>query len=933
MQCIKPNARAARLGLVVLIAALLGGCGGHGNLADGARYQAEGKYRAAYIEAKKVLQHDDRNGKAWLLLGKASLMLGNPKDARDELDKARANGAGPADWAVPLGQALLVSQAYGKLLDELPAKPAFDAATNAQVQVLRGDAFRELRQFNQAGDAYRQALADEPKDALALVGLARLAAMNHDMAAADKYVQQALAAAPASPQAWTAKADLAFAGGDAASAEAAYQKALAATPGDWLPQEQYYARVQLASTQLRQGQLAAALQGIQTLQKMAPQQPYPHYLHAVVLYQQHHYDDAVTQLQQVLQKAPDNLEAQMLLGTVNYAQGNYSQAEMQYSNVLGADHGNVSARRLLALAQYRAGNPQQALATLRPGYPAATSDAELLAQLKQASAADAPLPGMPTAVASAPVAAAQAPTDLARADHALVSGDESEAVRLLTQMPAGDASLEAQRNIMLVISYVQQKRLDEAMKVAAAYVAKHPGDSGAHLLYGTTLVTAGKRGDARAQYLEALKLNPKNLAAQLSLGSLAALEGSYQDAAAHYQAALKQDPHDAAAMTELGRLALRQGNPTQAGTWFTQAIAAAPQASAAYLGQLTLQTQAHQWNDAVATARQMVSALPRNAAALNALGAAQFNAGHADAALQPLQQAVDLAPQVPTYRINLARVQVVTKHPQDATRNLTEVIKGTPGDVVAVAMLAQLKAHQHDLPGALQLAGSLQSQAAPDTRAAGYALAGDLYMADRQYAKADAAYQDGLKVQASQTLVMKHFQALAASGAKAPESVLADWLGKHPDDQAVRLLLGQYYLGHSQLPQAAEQYERVLKAQPNNVGALNNLAWIYTEQHDPRALALAAQAHKLAPDAPGVADTYGWALLAANQPKDALPILALAAKATPKAADIQYHLAVAQARTGDKAAARTTLQALRASGAKFTDSAAADQLYQSLGGH
>lgn len=929
MRSIKPNTRAACLALAVLVTLLLAGCSGGSSLANGAKYQAEGKYRAASIEAKKILQHDDKDAGAWLLLGKASLMLGDPKAARDDLDKARTHGAAPAAWAVPLGQALLVSQAYDKLLDELPAKPDFDATTNAEVLVLRGDAFRELKQFNQAQGAYQQALASVPRDALALVGLARLAAASHDMDAAGKYVQQALAAAPDSPQAWTTKADLAFASGDAAGAEAAYQKAINIKHADWLPQQQYYARVQCVSAQLQQGKLTDALDGIQTLQRMAPQQPYPHYLHALVLYRQHHYDDAVTQLQQVLQKSPNDAEAQMLLGVVNYAQGSYSQAEMQFSSVLGTDQGNVGARRLLALAQYRQGRSQQALATLRPSVAGQASDAQLLAQLKQASSAEAPLPGMATSAAASAVAA-QPASGLARADQALVSGNESEAVRLLTQMPAGDASLEAQRNILLVITYVKEKRLADAVKVAAAYVAKHPDDSGAHLLYGTTLITAGKRDAARAQYLEALKLNPKNLAALLSLGSLEALEGHYPAAAARYQAALKQDPHSAAAMAELGRLAMQQGDQTQARKWFTQAIAAEPKAPAAYLGLLTLQTQARQFGDAVDTATRLVAAVPGSPEALNALGAAQFNAGHADAALRPLQQAVAAAPQVPAYRINLARVQILTKHSADAERSLAEVIKGEPGDVTAVAMLAQLKARDHDLPGALALARTLQTQPDVATKATGFALEGDLYMADKQFDKADAAYQHGLQVQASQALVMRQFQALAAGGAKAPDSVLVDWLGKHPDATVVRLLLGQYYLGRAQLAQAADQYQRVLKAQPENVGALNNLAWIYTEQHDPKALALAAQAYKLAPDAPGIGDTYGWALLAAGRPAEALPILARAAKKAPKAAEIQFHLAVAQSRSGDVTAAKATLDALTKSGATFKDKPEAEKLLSDL---
>ncbi|HEX8777848.1 MAG TPA: XrtA/PEP-CTERM system TPR-repeat protein PrsT, partial [Rhodanobacter sp.] len=518
----------------------------------------------------------------------------------------------------------------------------------------------------------------------------------------------------------------------------------------------------------------------------------------------------------------------------------------------------------------------------------------------------------------------------AKAGQALVSGNESEAIRLLQQIPKGDASTEARRTTLLVISYVRERRPDKAVEVAAAYVAKNPKDSAAHLLYGTALVTDNKHDEARKQYTEAYKLDPKNIAALMSLGSLDSLEGHYQDATGRYQTALKQDPHNAVAMTSLARLAMRQGDKAEAIKRFKQAIAAAPQAAPPYLGLVMLYSEGGQFDEAVGVARQLAAARPKDPAALNALGMTELNAGHHEAALKPLQQAVDLAPKIPLYRTNLARAQLVNKDTKAAQANLEQVIKADPGEATAVALSAFLKLQDHHPADAIALAKALQKQ--PGREAAGLALEGDLYMASKSFDKAAAAYQKGLKVQYERPLVVKTFQALAASGAKQPDGVLRDWLGKHPDDAATRLLLAQYDLAKNRNAEAASEYERVLKQYPSNIDALNNLAWIYTEQHNPKALAVAERAYKLAKDSPSVADTYAWALIAHGQPKTALPILEKAAKAAPKIAAIQYHLAVAQARTGDQAGARTTLKALQKSGADFQEKPAAEKLYKELGG-
>jgi predicted Zn-dependent protease len=95
---------------------------------------------------------------------------------------------------------------------------------------------------------------------------------------------------------------------------------------------------------------------------------------------------------------------------------------------------------------------------------------------------------------------------------------------------------------------------------------------------------------------------------------------------------------------------------------------------------------------------------------------------------------------------------------------------------------------------------------------------------------------------------------------------------------------------------------------------------------------MAERAYKLSKGSPNVADTYAWALITNNQPKAALPILEEAAKAAPKVPAIHYHLAVAQQRTGNQAAARSTLEALQKSGADYPDKAAAEKLYKELGG-
>lgn len=919
-----------RLLMLASAVMLLSGCGLNGkpgNVATAARYETGGQYRAAYIESKKVLQHDSQNGKAWLLLGKASLMLGNPEGAIHDLQHAKALGVPVDQWAIPMGRALRVTQQFDILLKTLSPADVTLPTDRARLLVLRGDAYFALKKRAQAKQAYQAAIAVVAGDPAALVGLARIAASEHDLGAAHQYVQQALVSSPDDVKAWIFRGDLAFGARAYAAAQADYTKALGFKSHDLLPQERFNATARLADSEIQQNDLGVALSHIDTLEKMAPQQPYPHYLHAVVYYKQGHFNDAIYQLQQVLKAIPDSEPAQLLMGATNYAQGNFSQADMYLSNVLGLDQANVAARRLLALTMYREGESQQALKVLRPTVPGRFSDTTLLAMMQKAASQPVMSEGVQSGAhrANSPFNSA-----LGAAQSDIATGHVAAALYLLKSLHTSSRPEADARLTLMVMAYIREKQAASAVKVASQFVVKDPQDATAHLLYGTALIAARKKAEARAQYIQALQLDPQNIAALMSLGSLNAMEHHYHHAANRYEAVLKVMPADAQAMMALGRLAELSGARDQAVSWYKQAVRAQPKAAAPYLQLIALYTDSGQFADALAMAKGLVGIAPHDSIALNALGVAEINVGHQTAALKPLQQAVQAVPGEGLYRINLARAQILNKDFTDAEGNLSDVVRAEPDAVSAVTLLAVLKLRAGDRKGALALAQALEGH--PPTRVAGLALEGDLYMIQHAYAKAAQTYRRALKLAYSRPLVVKTFLAEDKSGERDADRVVRVWLEKNPHDDAMRMLLGQYYSDQRTNGLAVAEFQQVLKDYPSNIAAMNNLAWLYSKQSDPRALPLAARAHTLAPDVAAVTDTYAWVLIEQGQPQKALPLLQQVVKASPATPAFRYHLAVAQARTGDKAAAAASLHVLLKSKAGFPERAAAEKLYRDLAG-
>jgi Tfp pilus assembly protein PilF len=112
--------------------------------------------------------------------------------------------------------------------------------------------------------------------------------------------------------------------------------------------------------------------------------------------------------------------------------------------------------------------------------------------------------------------------------------------------------------------------------------------------------------------------------------------------------------------------------------------------------------------------------------------------------------------------------------------------------------------------------------------------------------------------------------------------------------------------------------------------ALNNLAWLYQQAHDPRAEPTAKRAFELAPNVSAIADTYGWILVEAGRSAEALPILERAANAHGAAPETRYHHAVALAKSGKPEEARAVLRPLR-DGPAFEQSAQVHALLVELG--
>ena len=248
-----------------------------------------------------------------------------------------------------------------------------------------------------------------------------------------------------------------------------------------------------------------------------------------------------------------------------------------------------------------------------------------------------------------------------------------------------------------------------------------------------------------------------------------------------------------------------------------------------------------------------------------------------------------------------------------------------PDYIEAQLALANLRIRAEDFAEAMAIARQVQRQAPQSP--VGFVVEGNVLMAQNKFRNAAEAYEKAYGISKSGFLVTKlHTAYMLAGEPEQAEKRLSQWLKESPDDIDVRLYAANTSIRRGAYDDAIGHYELILQQQPDNVVALNNLAFAYQQVNDPRALKTAERAHELAPQSPAVADTLGWMLVEQGDAARGLELLQQAVAAAPNAPEIRYHLAQAWLKAGDKPKARRELETLLASGVPFPQQAEARKL-------
>jgi len=163
------------------------------------------------------------------------------------------------------------------------------------------------------------------------------------------------------------------------------------------------------------------------------------------------------------------------------------------------------------------------------------------------------------------------------------------------------------------------------------------------------------------------------------------------------------------------------------------------------------------------------------------------------------------------------------------------------------------------------------------------------------------------------------------AGARA---LYRNWLAENPDDIAVQLKLAEDLMVAEQ--DATGAYRQILQREPDNVVALNNLAWLLREGAPEQALEYARRAGELAPDNASTLDTLAVVEYLNGNVDQARRSIRRALESDPDHPSLLYHKAMIADAAGATREARDTLQKLLETGEDFPEKAQATALLAAL---
>ena len=626
------------------------------------------------------------------------------------------------------------------------------------------------------------------------------------------------------------------------------------------------------------------------------------------------------------------------------AKGDTKAAVIQLKNGLQADPSHVASRLLLGQAYLRLADGGAAEKEFgRAGELGATAEQWLpglgrALALQQNFAALLERVGVDASMRPE----VQADVLALRGDAYLATGQINEAVQAYDEALTKDTT-NANARLGKARVLVAQKRLDQARIELDGLIQSHPDLAEARIVRGELARQAGQLDLAGTDFAKAIELEPNNLRGYLG-HSLVSIARKQPDAAlkdvaeirqrfgqlpfANYVHALaafqKRDLDQAAEQLQLalrampthlqsqllyGVVSYAKGDYQIADEYLGRVASSLPTdpAVAKLLGATRLKLKAAE--RAVQALQPAADAHPQDAQLLALLGNAYLQAGDNTKGSEYMAKAVELDPDQALLRTQLALGRLAGGDTSGAISELESAVELGQDLVQADVLLVLSYLKKGEFDKALQAAEHLE-QRMPDSPIP-YNLTGLAYLANKDFAKADAEFVTALEKDPNFVVALMN-RARLALVANRPEAAVEHYeavLAKLPKHVGAMLGLATLAQQRGDAEAMESWLSRAHDANPQALQPILLLAELRLRQGAPlKAMNLLSDLPEGAADQPAALRLKGMAQLQGGEFANAVHTLNRLVEKQPQYLEGWFQLARAQAAAGDLEAARASFR-------------------------
>jgi putative PEP-CTERM system TPR-repeat lipoprotein len=885
------------------------------NYSEDARLLFQQKdYKAALIQLKNALKKNPKDLPSRILMARTFLAMKKGALAEHEINLALDQGA-DLNIALPLlAKAYFLQGKVNEIIQD-PRARRLEDAERAEFLFVQGQAYLELKQLDQAEQAFAEAGGLAPAKADPLLGQARVMLGRDQPDLAEDLTDKATALEPDYVDGWFLKGELRRHKGDLEGAIQQYNKAL--------KQEKDHTEALIGRAMCLLGlkREREALADANAVIKLAPYHTGAVYLKLVIALRLGD-RDAVRQAIQEANDALNRLKPEfisshppslLLKGLLRYHEKHYEGAQAAFSEYLQMEPNNAMVRKLLAEMLLLQGRLDDAIEKLKPVVASSPDDEQAYLMLgdayrrrgKLGDAAELLEKGVKALPKSAAPRLMLAQTRLDLGD---IKEAQAQTEKVLAEHPDNAAA-----GLLLTEIELRQGEYDKALKRSQALAKQQPNSPSARNLLGVAHSNKGDPAAARADFERALALDAHFTPALRNLAKLDMQQGRLAAAEANFKKLLEKAPDDFQALQQLSIIAEKGNRLEEAVSWLEKIPANTPEGIAAQARLVDLYLRLNNKGMAVSTAERLYGLDQNNFAVLIALATAKLAQGKREEAANLFYtKAVRFSDSAEKSHA-IAKVLMAAQDLGNARLALLRAIKANPEYLPAQVDLVGLEMERNQNEEALRVANQIREHFPKSP--VGDLLAGDVLMRLKRPGEAAQAYRAGQAKEDSVALAVRVYQ--AAKEADGPDKALSgleQWTKANPKAKAVQHMLAIGYLDAGHYDQAVTAHEAVLKAEPESPDLLNNLAWLYQRKGDARALEYAEKAYRLAPANPAILDTLGWIHMQKGDAANALTYLREAQTRAANSPSIRYHLSAALHQLGRNDEAQQQLaEALKSS--------------------